>query len=119
MSDKFALEEIRNEDLSERVKDMRARGYMLSMITVRQKTFIELIYTFEKNYELLNLCIQVSPEDTVQSVCKFYPYSYIYENEAKELFGVKITGMDVDFKGNLYKLAQKTPLAANPETNNE
>jgi ech hydrogenase subunit D len=119
MSNKLALEEIRNEDLPERVKDMRARGYMLSMITVRQKTFIELIYTFEKNYEQINLCIQTGPEDTVQSICKFYPYSYIYENEAKELFGVKITGMDVDFKGHLYKLVQKTPFAANPETNNE
>jgi ech hydrogenase subunit D len=39
----------------------------------------------------------------------FFP-AFLYENEMKDLFGVKINNIVLDFNGNLYKVAQKTPM---------
>ena len=40
-----------------------------------------------------------------------YPFSYLYENEVRELFGVKVTGLSVDFKGQLYQTSTKVPFS--------
>lgn len=107
--------EIEKDKLTEKIQEMYDGGYGLSMISVHYKGVLALIYSFEKNYELVNIRAEISADDEIESVCKLYPHSYVYENEVKELYGVKINNMDVDFKGNLYRKAVKTPFAPKDE----
>ena len=71
----------------------------------------EVNYTFDRDYEFYNLRIIVPPEETIPSIQSVYPCAFLYENEIRELFGVKIAGMAVDFNGSLYKISQPTPFS--------
>jgi hypothetical protein len=61
----------------------------------------------------------------LESVSSIYPYAYLYENEMKDLFGIQIQNINLDFAGKLYRTAVKTPFLkiekaenAGTETNN-
>ena len=38
-----------------------------------------------------------------------YGAAFIYENELQDLFGVKVEGLNLDFKGHFYMKAMETP----------
>jgi ech hydrogenase subunit D len=84
-------------------------GYRLVAITCTNKDGVELSYSFDKDYNLLTLRVNAGFEDEIASISIVYPYSFLYENEIKELFGVKITDINVDFNNSLYKIPVKTP----------
>ena len=84
-------------------------GYRLVAITCTNKDGMELSYSFDKEYELLTLRIITDTEEEVESISIVYPYSFLYENEIKELFGVKIKDISFDFNNSLYKIPVKTP----------
>ena len=84
-------------------------SYRLVAITCTNKDGMELSYSFDKEYELLTLRIITDTEEEVESISIVYPYSFLYENEIKELFGVKIKDISFDFNNSLYKIPVKTP----------
>jgi ech hydrogenase subunit D len=45
------------------------------------------------------------------SISSFYWSAFLYENEMQDLFGVKVNGMVVDYRGKFYKTAVPTPYA--------
>lgn len=93
-----------------RVYTLQQSRYRLAQISATKKgPFFDLIYSFDKDYTMIHLCVEIDENDTIESISGLYPYSYLYENELKDLFGVKINGMNIDFKGNLYKTSVKTP----------
>ena len=73
---------------------------------------LELIYSFDKDYELACLRLIVKPDAKVPSITGLYGCAFLYENEIHELFGLNIAGINVDFQGHLYKVAK--PQAFNP-----
>ena len=119
MSDMFSkttFVEIKKDELLGKVQELAANDYTLSMITVGQRVYFKLMYFFEKDYEMVGLRFRIKTnEEEVDSICKLYPNSYLYENEIKELFGIKIRNMDRDFQGNLYKKAQGSPFVTPPK----
>ncbi len=86
-------------------------GYRLVAITCTNKDGMELSYSFDKNFELLTLRFVLEGEQEVESISVIYPYSFLYENEIKELFGVSIKDMAIDFEDSLYQIPIKTPFA--------
>lgn len=84
-------------------------GYRLVAITCTNKDGMELSYSFDKNYDLLTLRFVTDTEEEIESISIVYPYSFLYENEIKELFGVRIKDITVDFNNSLYKIPVKTP----------
>lgn len=60
---------------------------------------IDVYYHFDKNYELKNLKIKVKKGEEIPSISRIYFCSILVENEMKELFGLNITGMAVDYGG--------------------
>ena len=103
------IKEISASDLLAETVKLKNDGYRLVAITCTNKDGMELIYSFDKAYELLNLRILTDTETELPSVGIIYPYSFLYENEIKELFGVKITGITPDFNDELYRIPVKTP----------
>lgn len=70
---------------------------------------IEINYSFDQEYEFVNYRLTINPQTDIPSISHIYPNAFIYENEMHDLFGLKIIGLTIDFKGNLYKTAIKTP----------
>ena len=73
----------------------------------------ELSYSFADDsgtYELTTFRIVIDPETEVSSITELYPYAFLYENEMKELFGVKIQMTSPDYENRLYRIRQETPL---------
>lgn len=103
------LKEISTGDLLAETLKLKNAGYRLVAITCTNKDGMELSYSFDLDYGLLNLRIITDTETELPSISIIYPYSFLYENEIKELFGVKITGITPDFNDTLYKIPVKTP----------
>ena len=107
------LKEISANDLLAETLKIKNDGYRLVAVTCTNKDGMELTYSFDKDHELLNLRLLTDTETELPSISIIYPYSFLYENEIKELFGVKITGITPDFNDNLYKIPVKTPFQMN------
>ncbi|WMJ86098.1 NADH-quinone oxidoreductase subunit C [Anaerocolumna sp. MB42-C2] len=84
-------------------------GYRLVAITCTSKDGLEITYSFDKEYDFINLRLLVDSEIEVESISSIYSYAFLYENEIKELFGANMKDMAVDFNNNLYKIPVKTP----------
>ncbi|CUX57500.1 Respiratory-chain NADH dehydrogenase, 30 Kd subunit [Clostridium sp. C105KSO15] len=107
------LKEISANDLLAETLKIKNDGYRLVAVTCTNKDGMELTYSFDKDHELLNLRILTDTETELPSISIIYPYSFLYENEIKELFGVKIIGITPDFNDSLYKIPVKTPFQMN------
>ena len=72
---------------------------------------IELSYSFadDNTNEYINLRIVMDKDDEVCSITEFYPYAFLYENEMKELFGVDIRMINMDYDQKLYRLKDEAP----------
>lgn len=90
-------------------------GFRLVAISCTNKNGMEISYSFDKNYDLLSLRLNINSDVEIESISSIYPYSFLYENEIKELFGVKIQDISLDFNNNLYRIAVKTPFKTEKE----
>jgi ech hydrogenase subunit D len=91
------------------VRAMRVRGGRLVQIcaTALPEQF-ELTYSFDLDGRLASLRVLVPIEDPrVPSIALIYGCAFLYENEMHDLFNIKVEGMTVDFRGNLYRTAVK------------
>lgn len=103
------IKEITVNDLLKEVLTLKNDGYRLVAITCTSKDGMELSYSFDKDYDLLTLRCITDTEEEISSISIVYPYSFLYENEIKELFGVNIKNITPDFNDTLYKIPVKTP----------
>lgn len=71
----------------------------------------ELIYTFAEGdgYGLKHYKITTDVSEIVPSISSIYFCAFTYENEMKELFGVKIEGIVPDYNNKFYRLNVQTP----------
>ncbi|MCL2884199.1 MAG: NADH-quinone oxidoreductase subunit C [Oscillospiraceae bacterium] len=98
------------------VDKMKKDGFALAQILAMRKDKLDLIYSFERDYELISVHLLIDPDEEIESISAIYPCAYLYENEMKDLFGVKINHINLDFGGHFYKTTVKTPYAPKEET---
>lgn len=109
------IRQISPEELLAEVLRMKNKGYRLVVITCVNKNGMEITYSFDLNGDFQSLRLIISSDVEVESISSIYSYAFVYENEIKELFGVNITGMLIDFKDNFYRIAKKTPFKTEKE----
>lgn len=71
----------------------------------------EIIYTYDKDYKMVNYRITVKQDDEIPSISGVYWGSFVYENEIHDLYGIHVTGINIDFKGTFYKTTIKHPFS--------
>ena len=71
----------------------------------------EIAWAFARGGEFETIREQIVAGDTVPSISEFFGAAFLYENEIRELFGINVTGIGVDLKGQLYKTATKVPFS--------
>ncbi len=107
------LEVIEISDLLKRVLELKKSGYRFSQANAAliDERF-ELSYSFSdyETYGLHTLRIVADTAEEIPSITQIIPAAVFYENEMKELYGVQIKMIDLDYKDRLYRIRQKYPL---------
>jgi ech hydrogenase subunit D len=72
----------------------------------------DVLYHFDKDYQLSSLRLHVAAGQDVPSITGLFLAAVLAENEIKDMFGLSIQGLAIDFKGRLLLTddAPKTPL---------
>lgn len=116
MSEKFSPKEtirvIDKEGLLRETMAMKARGMRLSQACASYNDGkYELSYSFSDDdtldYETLRVNIGLA--ERVPSIHNFYSCASFYENEMRELFGVKIELIEPDYHDKLYRIKAESP----------
>lgn len=102
---------IRAAELPGLAAERLAQGWRLVVITALQDpNGVEISYVFEREQKLESLRVHLPmAERTLPSISGSYLAAFIYENELQDLFGVKVEGLLLDFKGNFYMKAKESP----------
>jgi ech hydrogenase subunit D len=71
----------------------------------------DISWSFARDAELEHLRERVLPGEEVPSISRLFSPAFLYENEMRELFGVNVTGIAVDLKGQLYQTSSRVPFS--------
>ena len=98
-------------DLITKVREFQAKGARLIQICcTRLPDKLEMHYSFDQDYRFTSLRLSlVDTQTPIPSVSGVYLPAFLYENEIHDLFGVKIEGMAIDFKGSFYQKKMAAP----------
>ena len=100
------------EDLMREVEGLQTGGYRLVQIGCTDiGGAYEVNYSFDRDYHYRNLRLTVGPETEVPSISGIYWGAFVYENEMHDLFGIPVTGINIDFKGTFIKTEEKYPFS--------
>ena len=106
------LVEIEHGTLLGHVMAFKNQGLRLSQICCaysEEKLHLSYSFANDDTNEYTNLRLVIDKETPVCSITEFYPYAFLYENEMKELFGVNIQMINLDYNQKLYRLKDETP----------
>lgn len=104
------LREISHHELVQNCLQLKSQNWRLVQIcATRTADGFELSYSFAEEYVLLTLRAQIKEDDELSSISTVFPPAFLYENEMKDLFGIKIRLITVDYEGNLYRIEKTAP----------
>jgi len=111
MSTEQKIELIKKEELKYKASYFKDANFRLVQISATALTDkYELTYCFEKEYimEIIRVTLDMN-DNAVSSISEVFFPACLYENEIHDLFGINFPGLVIDFKGNFYQTAVKTP----------
>ena len=103
--------EITADKLPTVAKEMHDGGHRLLQLfcSFINQTY-EIVYMFDMgNYSVEHVKVIAEPDELVPSIGELYPYATPYENEAIELFGVRINVAMDGYRHRLYRIEDETP----------
>lgn len=110
---------VTRDHLLEQVAARKPLGYRFVTITcVDVGGSFDLIYHFDKDYELGNLRLRVGADEPVPSISSVFFAAALVENEIKDLFGLSFSGLALDYEGRfiLSEGAPEAPMRKRPAT---
>ena len=95
--------EISKEQLLGEVQKMKYDNYRFITATCVDNGdgSLDVIYHFDRDLQMKNFRVKVQKGDEIQSVSKIYFCSILVENEMKELFGLNVTNIAIDYGGHM------------------
>ena len=101
---------IKKEELLKWICRAFDEGYRLVQIGCTKGEMYQMDYTFDRAYKFLDLRVNISIDDAqLPSITGIYACAFTYENEIHDLFGIRINGINVNYNGNFYRIAVKSP----------
>lgn len=97
------LVEITVDQLLGEVQNCKYEGYRFVTATCADNGdgTIDVIYHFDKDYKMKNYKVTVKGGEEVPSISKVFFCALLVENEMKELFGINITNIAIDYGGHM------------------
>lgn len=103
--------EVAVETLSDQVEKLLDDGFRF--VTISCTSFpdrFELLYHFDRSYHLEHLRLRLAPGQALPSISRICFPGLVIENELKDLFGLQVEGLVVDFGGR-FLLSNSAPKA--------
>jgi ech hydrogenase subunit D len=89
------------------VDALRSAGWRLvQILCIGQADGAELSYSFGLDLELRHLRLKAAADAALPSITSLYPGAFLYENEIRDLFGVRIERIRADWHGKVYDVAE-------------
>ncbi|MFH1791908.1 MAG: NADH-quinone oxidoreductase subunit C [Candidatus Omnitrophota bacterium] len=105
--------------LTGKCEELKDSGFRLIQIGCAKLDTFEMTYSFEKGPELVSLRLCLPPEAAeMPSISGIFEQAFLYENEIHDLYGVKITGMIIDYKNKFYRTKVRWPFSASAQEDN-
>ena len=94
-----------------RMKEENWRLVQICAVSVDDGKRYEMSYSFcnDEDYHMITLRIEIDENGEIASITQLYPCAFIQENEAAELFGVKIVHINMDYQNKLYRIDTEAP----------
>lgn len=106
----FPITEVTKDELYKIMEQKYNDGYRLAQIlSVAYEGYNEVTYSVAKEYEMENYKINLPIDEEIKSFSDIFPAANLYENEIKELWGVKVVGMALDYHNKFYRIEKETP----------
>lgn len=105
------VKEIEQGHLHSEVSKLKGDGYrFVTMTCTDLGDAHDILYHFDKHYELKHLRLKLPRGTTLPSISNLFFAAVLVENEMKDLFGLSIEGLAVDFQGR-FVLSDGAPTA--------
>lgn len=105
-----SFEELSPDEIPEKAAKLKSQGYrMVQICGIPATGTNDLVYSFDKDMKLLNLKVSVPFGQSIGSITPTYWAAFVYENEIHDLFGVEFSDSQLDYKGNFFRVSDKTP----------
>lgn len=105
------MNEIQKSEVETNVRQMFDENYrLITMSCVDEGEHFSIIYHFGKEYEMKHFRIKLGKQEELNSISDIYFSALLVENEIKDLFGVNIKGIAIDYDGKLL-LSDGSPYA--------
>lgn len=100
------------EQLHREAAIKKAEGWrFIQTHAVNGENGIDLYYSFMKDGHIANYRVSgVGKGDPVPSITDLFLAAFVFENEARELFGVDMRDIAIDFDGAMYAPAGESPM---------
>ncbi|HAK58193.1 MAG TPA: hypothetical protein DCP06_04365 [Lachnospiraceae bacterium] len=100
-------------ELLPKVMELKKEGMRLSQACAAYiDDKFELSYSFadDVDYTYKSLRLVIDTDTEVPSITEVVPSAVFYENEMKEIFGVRINMISLDYNNKLYRINVENPL---------
>jgi ech hydrogenase subunit D len=77
------------------------RFVTMTCVELDEKT-LEVLYHFEKDQKLQHLRLSVAKDTCLPSITAVYFAAFLVENEIQDLFGLRFSGLAIDYNRSLY-----------------
>ena len=117
MNENRPFELLDRSQIAAKAAELERGGYRLvQMCATIAGDNLEVLYSFDKNYEFLNFRVLVPRNDlTIPSITESYLGAFGYENEMKELFRLNVTGLKLDYNGHFLRSKLRFEFAEAPK----
>lgn len=106
----FPITKVTKDELYKIMQEKSDDGYRLVQIcSVAYEGYNEVTYSVGKEYEVEHYKIELPLDEEIKSFSDLFPAATLYENEIKELWGVKVTGIAIDYNNKFYRIEKDTP----------
>ena len=106
----FPITLVTKDRLYEIMPEKYENDYRMTQICATAfEGYNEVIYSVNKEYDMENYKIELPIDEEIKSFSDIFPAATLYENEIKELWGVKVVGMAIDYNNKFYRIKKDTP----------
>ena len=106
------VEDLGADELPTTADGLRLDGWRLvQILCVSRPDGYELDYSFGGGYALQTFRVNIGLKDPVPSITPYYGAAFLYENEIRDLFGVRIERIEPDWRGKVFDVEGDKPFA--------
>ena len=118
MSETMTIQAIELDKIAPKAAELQEDGWRLvQMCASDAGDNLEILYTFARKTDWENFRVALPKLGApLPSISPSFLCAFTYENEMKDLFGIKVDGLVLDYKGHFIQTEKKTPWATPPAT---